>query len=53
MNIGAGETVRWPANAIEFTYATVKARTRKPKRVGSRQAGLALAVKHWLEAEEH
>ena len=40
-------------NAIESTFATVKARTRTTKGAGSRQAGLAMAFKLLLEAEEH
>ena len=40
-------------NAIESTFATVKARTRRTKGAGSRQAGLAMAFKLLLEAEQH
>ena len=40
-------------NAIESTFATVKARTRTTKGAGSRQAGLAMAFKLLLEAEQH
>jgi putative transposase len=40
-------------NAIESTFATVKARTRTTKGAGSRQAGLAMAFKLLLEAEKH
>jgi putative transposase len=40
-------------NAIESTFATVKARTRATKGAGSRQAGLAMAFKLLLEAEQH
>ena len=40
-------------NAIESTFATVKARTRSTKGAGSRQAGLAMAFKLLLEAEQH
>jgi transposase-like protein len=39
-------------NAIESTFATVKARTRTTKGAGSRQAGLAMAFKLLLEAEQ-
>jgi len=37
-------------NAIESTFATVKARTRTTKGAGSRQAGLAMAFKLLLVA---
>jgi transposase-like protein len=40
-------------NAIESTFATVKARTRTTKGAGSRQAGLAMAFKLLLVAGEH
>jgi putative transposase len=40
-------------NAIESTFATVKARTRTTKGAGSRQAGLAMAFKLLLAAEQH
>jgi hypothetical protein len=40
-------------NAIESTFATVKARTRTTKGAGSRQAGLAKAFKLLLVAGEH
>jgi transposase-like protein len=39
-------------NAIESTFATVKARTRTTKGAGSRNAGLAMAFKLLLEAEK-
>jgi len=39
-------------NAIESGFSTVKARTRKTKGAGSRQAGLALAFKLILAAQE-
>jgi putative transposase len=39
-------------NAIESGFSTVKARTRKTKGAGSRQAGLALAFKLLLAAQE-
>jgi transposase-like protein len=39
-------------NAIESGFATVKARTRKTKGAGSRQAGLALAFKLILSAQK-
>jgi transposase-like protein len=39
-------------NAIESGFATVKARTRKTKGAGSRMAGLALAFKLILSAQE-
>lgn len=38
-------------NAIESTFATVKARTRKTKGAGSRDAGLAMAFKLLTQAE--
>jgi transposase-like protein len=38
-------------NAIESTFATVKARTRTTKGAGSRNAGLAMAFKLLLEAK--
>ena len=38
-------------NAIESTFATVKARTRVTKGAGSRNAGLAMAFKLLLEGE--
>jgi transposase-like protein len=38
-------------NAIESTFATVKARTRSTKGAGSRQAGLAMAFKLLTMAE--
>ena len=40
-------------NAIESPFATVKARTRQTKGAGSRKAGLAMAFKLLLSAEEH
>jgi putative transposase len=40
-------------NAIESTFATVKARTRTTKGAGSRQAGLAMAFKLLLDAQQH
>ena len=40
------------SNAIESTFATVKARTRTTKGAGSRNAGLAMAFKLLLEAEK-
>jgi transposase-like protein len=40
-------------NAIESTFATVKARTKKTKGAGSRKAGLAMAFKLLLAAEQH
>ena len=40
-------------NAIESTFATVKARTRKTKGAGSRDAGLAMAFKLLTQAEKH
>ena len=39
-------------NAIESTFATVKARTRTTKGAGSRDAGLAMAFKLLTQAEE-
>jgi transposase-like protein len=39
-------------NAIESTFATVKARTRSTKGAGSRNAGLAMAFKLLLMAEK-
>jgi putative transposase len=39
-------------NAIESTFATVKARTRTTKGAGSREAGLAMAFKLLLQAQE-
>jgi transposase-like protein len=39
-------------NAIESTFATVKARTRVTKGAGSRDAGLAMAFKLLTQAEE-
>ena len=39
-------------NPIESTFSTVKARTRKTKGAGSRQAGLAMAFKLLLAAEK-
>jgi len=39
-------------NAIESTFSTVKARTRKTRGAGSRQAGLALAFKLTLAAQQ-
>ena len=39
-------------NAIESTFATVKARTKKTKGAGSRKAGLAMAFKLLLAAEQ-
>jgi len=46
----------WPhlrtTNPIESAFATVKARTRKTKGAGSRKAGLAMAFKLLLAAEE-
>jgi transposase-like protein len=39
-------------NAIESTFATVKARTRRTKGAGSRAAGLAMAFKLLTEAEK-
>jgi putative transposase len=40
-------------NPIESPFATVKARTRQTKGAGSRKAGLALAFKLALAAQEH
>ncbi len=40
-------------NAIESTFATVKARTRTTKGAGSRDAGLAMAFKLLTQAEKH
>lgn len=40
-------------NPIESTFATVKARTKKTKGAGSRKAGLAMAWKLLLAAEQH
>jgi len=40
-------------NPIESTFATVKARTKKTKGAGSRKAGLAMAFKLLLAAEQH
>jgi len=40
-------------NPIESTFATVKARTKKTRGAGSRQAGLAMAFKLLLSAEKH
>ena len=40
-------------NPIESTFATVKARTKKTKGAGSRKAGLAMAFKLLLAAQEH
>lgn len=39
-------------NAIESSFATVKARTRTTKGAGSRDAGLAMAFKLLMEAEK-
>jgi len=39
-------------NPIESTFSTVKARTKKTKGAGSRRAGLAMAFKLLLAAEE-
>jgi len=39
-------------NAIESTFATVKARTRTTKGAGSREAGLAMAFKLLIMAEK-
>ena len=39
-------------NPIESSFATVKARTKKTKGAGSRKAGLAMAFKLLLSAEE-
>ena len=39
-------------NPIESTFATVKARTKKTKRAGLREAGLAMAWKRLLAAEQ-
>ena len=39
-------------NPIESTFATVKARTKKTKGAGSRKAGLAMAWKLLLAAEQ-
>jgi transposase-like protein len=39
-------------NPIESTFATVKARTKKTKGAGSRKAGLAMAFKLLLAAEQ-
>ena len=39
-------------NPIESPFATVKARTKKTKGAGSRQAGLAMAFKLLLAAEQ-
>jgi transposase-like protein len=39
-------------NPIESTFSTVKARTKKTKGAGSRQAGLAMAFKLLLAAEK-
>jgi len=40
-------------NPIESTFATVKARTKKTRGAGSRQAGLAMVFKLLLSAEKH
>jgi len=40
-------------NPIESPFATVKARTRQTKGAGSRNAGLALAFKLALAAQDH
>lgn len=40
-------------NPIESTFSTVKARTKKTKGAGSRKAGLAMAFKLLLAAEQH
>ena len=40
-------------NPIESAFATVKARTRQTKGAGSRMAGLALAFKLILAAQDH
>ena len=40
-------------NPIESAFSTVKARTRKTRGAGSRQAGLALAFKLTVAAEKH
>jgi transposase-like protein len=40
------------SNPIESPFATVKARTKKTKGAGSRQAGLATAFKLLLAAED-
>ena len=39
-------------NAIESTFATVKARTRTTKGAGSRRAGLAMAFKLLTQAQQ-
>lgn len=44
---------KWTTNAIESTFATVKARTRATIGAGSRQAVLAMAINLLLEAEQH
>ena len=41
------------SNPIESTFSTVKAQTKKIKGAGSRKAGLAMAFKLLLAAEEH
>ena len=38
---------------IESSFATVKARTKKTKGAGSRNAGLAMAFKLLVSAEQH
>ena len=40
-------------NPVESPFATVKARTKVTKGVGSRKAGLAMAFKLLLAAEQH
>jgi putative transposase len=40
-------------NPIESPFATVKSRTRQTKGAGSRKAGLAMAVKLALSAQDH
>jgi putative transposase len=49
---GAHWTHLRSTNAIESTFATVKARTRVTKGAGSRDAGLAMAFKLLLQAEK-
>jgi len=41
------------SNPVESTFATVKARTKVTKGAGSRKAGLAMAFKLLLAAEQH
>jgi len=52
MDYPAADWLHLPTtNAIESAFATVKARTRKSKGAGSRNAGLAMAFKLLTQAE--